>query len=183
MKFAKLGFKTKEGLSLAHFQDGWSMEYGKGGSYQVEILLNGKKVAVALEEGNGGSIDIDFVEGINQEEVSNAVVNFLKRTNKDYGPNTMYEFCKNITTAGSCEYSSMINDLLDSYDYRKKAKSYFKKGYNLMIAIDNGYTNHYVASGNPSKENLLNYAKSKNLIHKDSKLTYFEPTDDLTQDL
>ena len=54
MKFANLGFKTKEGLSLAHYSDGWSMEYGEGGSYTVDVLLNGKIMARAFEEGNGG---------------------------------------------------------------------------------------------------------------------------------
>jgi len=183
MKFAKLGFKTKEGISLAHFQDGWGMEYGEGGSYCVDILLNGKKVAQAMEYGNGGPINIYGLDKSNEKDLSTAVIAFLKRTNEDYGPNSQYDFCRNVTKAGDCEYSSMINDLLDIYDYRKKAKNYIKKGYNLVLVAQNDYATHVAASQNPSREHLLEYAKRQKLVGDKTNVIYITPTDDLNEDI
>ena len=58
MKFKKLGFSTQEGLSLSNFEDGWSMEWGEGGSYHCDLLFNGKVIAELTEEGNGGCLGI-----------------------------------------------------------------------------------------------------------------------------
>ena len=161
MKFAKLGFKTQEGLSLAHFQDGWSMEYGEGGSYHCEVLFNDKVIAEAEEEGNGGPLNIWFKD-TNHEECDNAVLTFLKRVDKDYGPDSKYDLCKNITKASESEYSSMIAYLLDTYQERKDAKKYFKQGYVLVALVNTNYSQRIVATKKNNKDDLLEYIKQQN---------------------
>ena len=183
MKFAKLGFQTKEGISLGHFQDGWSMEYGEGGSYHVEVLHNGKVVAEVFEEGNGGSAIVRYVDR-NHKAIDKAVLDFLARTEEDYGPNTKYSFCKEAIEKGKAsdlEYTSMIQSLLDIYDYRKKAKNYFKKGYNLVLVAQNDHSTSVAASCDPRQDHLLNYAKKQGLIEPKTDITYLTPMDDLTK--
>jgi hypothetical protein len=172
MKFAKLGFKTQEGLSLAHFQDGWSMEYGEGGSYHCEVLFNGKVIAEAEEEGNGGPLNIWFKD-TNHEECDNAVLTFLKRVDKDYGPDSKYNLCKNITKASESEYSSMIAYLLDVYKTRKDVTNYLKKGYRLVASIVNNFQTNVVATLNPDEERLMSYIKSQNYYTDESTITFY----------
>lgn len=167
MKFAKLGFETKEGLSLAHFQDGWSMEYGEGGSYQCDLLYKGKKVCTLMEEGNGGPLNIyGEADNATMKEVEKAIITYLARTNEDYGPNSKYDFCKEAVKnckATDCEYSTLANDLIDEYETRKKMAKWFKQGYKVVGKFDFGYGNTMVASGNDSRDNLLQYAKKNNI--------------------
>ena len=143
MKFKKLGFSTKEGLSLANFEDGWSMEYGKGGSYHCDLLFNNKVVAELTEYGNGGCL------GINRKATNTdlklaeaAILACLKRLNKDYGPESQYDLCKNATETGETEYASLAEMLLNEYDKRKDMAKTFKKGYKYVGIYNNpwGYT-------------------------------------------
>jgi hypothetical protein len=172
MKFAKLGFKTQEGLSIAHFQDGWSMEYGKGGSYHCEVLFNGKIIAEAEEEGNGGPLNIWFKD-VEHKDCDNAVLTFLKRVDKDYGPDSKYEWCRNITKASESEYSSMIAYLLDVYKTRKDVTNYLKKGYRLVASIVNNFQTNVVATLNPDEERLMSYIKSQNYYTDESTITFY----------
>ena len=139
MKFAKLGFKTIEGLSLAHYSEGWSMEYGEGGSYHCELVYNGKVVAELFEEGNGGPLDYRFTDPAMEKEVGDAVLACLKRTDKDYGPNSQYDFCKNATEAGDCEYGTLVNVLIKENDKRKLAEKMLDKGWDWAGAFDLDY--------------------------------------------
>ena len=165
MKFAKLGFETKEGLSLAHFQDGWSMEYGEGGSYHCELLYKGKPVTELTEEGNGGPLNYWFKDKAVEKEVSDAVIAFLKRTEpEDYGPNSQYEWCRNITKAGDCEYSMVANALLDEYDRRKTVAKYLKKGYNVVMLVKvDDFNTRIVAGTKENPEEMKKYAEQKGI--------------------
>lgn len=149
MKFAKLGFKTKEGLSLGHYQDGWSMEYGEGGSYHCELLYKNVVVAELFEEGNGGPLNIWFKDATKEQEVDDAILKFLKRTDEDYGPNSQYELCRNITKATDCEYSCLASALLDEYSKRKDVLKYIKKGYKYVAIVeDKDLCGWRICSGN-----------------------------------
>ena len=172
MKFAKLGFKTQEGLSIAHFQDGWSMEYGEGGSYHCEVLFNGKIIAEAEEEGNGGPLNVRFKD-VEHKDCDNAVLTFLKRVDKDYGPDSKYEWCRNITKTSESEYSSMIAYLLDVYKTRKDVTNYLKKGYRLVASIVNNFQTNVVATLNPDEERLMSYIKSQNYYTDESTITFY----------
>lgn len=177
MKFAKLGFTTQEGLSLAHYQDGWSMEYGEGGSYNVEVLLNGEKVATVTEYGNGGPVDVTYLTN-NQKEVDDAVLTYLKRTDEDYGPNTKYEWCKNITKASDTEYACFVSSLTDIYNNRKKALNFYKKGYKLVGLADCGYQTTIVAFVFSDQNRASKFMAEKN---PNAKNIYFITQDDLEQ--
>lgn len=177
MKFAKLNLITQEGLSLAHYQDGWSMEYGEGGSYNVEVLLNGKKVATVTEYGNGGPVDVTYLTN-NHKEVDDAVLTYLKRTDEDYGPNSKYEWCRNIKNASDTEYACFVTSLTDIYNHRKKALSFYKKGYQTVAFADNGYQTNIVAFVSNDQKLALNFMKEKN---PNAKKIYFITQDDLEQ--
>lgn len=166
MKFAKLGFKTKEGLSLANFQDGWSMEWGEGGSYHCDLLYNGKKVCELCEEGNGGPIrTYNLTDRATMKKVEKAILDYLVRTNEDYGPNTKYKFCLEAVENGKatdCEYSTLAEGLIDEYEKRKNFAKYIKKGYKLVGIFDLGWTNTIVATCG-DENHLREYAKLNNI--------------------
>lgn len=164
MKFKKSTIKTREGLSLANYSDGWSMEYGEGGSYSVDILLNGKKVANVIEEGNGGPVMIYYEAGADRKELGDKVLTFLKRTNKHYRPDSAYDFCKNATSASDTEYATFVNDMLDVIEFNKRAKTAFKKGYKSVLEINTGYESHTIKGGKPfDYEGLVDYAKTRGI--------------------
>lgn len=138
MKFKNLGFSSKEGLSLANFQDFYSRDWGEGGGYTVDILLNGQKVAMAYEEGNGGELDVDYVENAPIEDFKNAVLTFLKRVDASYGPNTKFSWHKDQTKVGNMDISSAIENLLDLKEMRKNKQlmDFFAKGAKLVASIE-----------------------------------------------
>ena len=163
MKFKKSTIKTAEGLSLANYSDGWSMEYGEGGSYTCDILVDGKKAATVIEEGNGGPVMVHY-EGRDHSSVDDKVLAFLKRTNKDYGPDSKYDFCKNATKAGDTEYAMFVNDMLDVVEFSKHAKSAFKKGYKSIMEINVGCQCHTIKGGRyDDYEGLVSYAKKQGI--------------------
>jgi hypothetical protein len=182
MKFAKLGFSTKEGLSLAHYQDGWSEEYGEGGSYDVELLYKGKKVAEIVEFGNGGPVAIYGLSVVDEKEVGDAILTFLRRTDEAYGPNSKFDFCKNATKSSDLEYAAIVQDLVNHYMRIKEAKSYFKKGYKMVCFVINELGDKVVASPRINKEELYQYVVAKKYVQPESKILYLTETD-LTKEL
>ena len=159
MKFAKLGFKTIEGLSLAHYSEGWSMEYGEGGSYLCELVYNGKVVAELFEEGNGGPLDYRFTDPAMEKEVGDAVLTCLKRVDKDYGPDSKYDFCKNATEASECEYGTLVNELVYEKDRRKNAEKMLKKGWPMAGIFEDDFQWHTV--GGTTESVITKLAKDK----------------------
>lgn len=181
MKFKKSAIKTAEGLSLANYSDGWSMEYGEGGSYTCDILVDGKKAATVIEEGNGGPVMV-YYEGRDHSSVDDKVLAFLKRTNKSYGPESEYDFCKNATKAGDTEYSTFVNDMLDVIEFSKFAKSAFKKGYKSAIEINMGWQAHRIKGGKPNDYNgLVEYAKNSGIdVSKAEKIHFMSEGVEIT---
>ena len=162
MKFKKLGFETQEGLSLANFEDGWSMEYGQGGSYHCELLFNGEVVAELTEEGNGGALRVSRKQNsVLVKEAEEAILKCLKRCNKYYMPNSPYDFCKNATKTTCDEYSSLVEMLLNEYSKRKDIAKSFKKGYTCVGVYDYDYG--YTTIGGVDKSNIIAYAIAKHI--------------------
>ena len=162
MKFKKLGFSTQEGLTLANFEDGWSMEYGQGGSYHCDLLYKGEVVAELTEEGNGGCLGV--YRKVNKEEikeVEKAILACLKRCNKNYGPESPYDFCKNATETTCDEYASLAEMLLNEYDKRKEVAKSFKKGYMCVGIYDYDYG--YTTIGGMDKSTIVAYAIANNI--------------------
>jgi hypothetical protein len=122
------------------------MEYGEGGSYHCELTYNGKKVAELYEEGNGGPLDYRFDDPAMEKEVGDAVLAFLKRTDKDYGPDSQYDFCKNATEASECEYGTLVNELINEKDRRKHAEKMLKRGF-PMAGIFEDFANMNTIGG------------------------------------
>lgn len=177
MKFAKLGFKTIEGLSLAHYSEGWSMEYGEGGSYHCELVYNGKVVAELTEYGNGRSLDYRFEDQAIEKEVGDAVLVFLRRTNEDYGPNSKYDFCKNATEASECEYETLINELVYEKDRRKSAEKLLKKGWAMAGIFEDDFQWHTI--GGTTESVITKLAKDKYNL-KYNKVSFY-PLDKATE--
>lgn len=162
MKFKKLGFSTQEGLSLSNFEDGWSMEWGEGGSYHCDLLFNGKLIAELTEDGNGGCLGIyRKADSTLVEEAEDAILRCLKRCNENYGPSSPYDFCKNATKTTCDEYSSLVEMLLNEYSKRKDIAKSFKKGYNCVGVYDYDYG--YTTIGGVDKSNIVAYAIAKHI--------------------
>jgi len=162
MKFKKLGFSTREGLSIANFEDGWSMEWGQGGSYHCDLLFKGKVIAELTEEGNGGCLGIyRKADKALVKEAEDAILKCLKRCNENYGPDSKYDFCKNATEASDTEYASLVEDLLHEYNKRKDIAKSLKKGYTLVGVYETDYS-YTIVSGS-SESSIENYAKVNNI--------------------
>ena len=162
MKFKKLGFSTQEGLTLANFEDGWSMEYGQGGSYHCELLYKGEVVAELMEEGNGGDLRVYRKQNsVLVKEAEEAILKCLKRCDKNYMPNSPYDFCKNATKTTCDEYASLAEMLLNEYDKRKEIAKSFKKGYTCVGIYDNDYG--YTTIGGVDKGSIAAYAIANNI--------------------
>ena len=167
MKFKKLGFTTQEGLSISNFEDGWSMEWGEGGSYHCNLTLNGMPVMEIYNEGNGGCVDYrSLTSHTLDKQVGDAVLAFLRRTNKDYQPDSKYDFCKNATEAGECEYGSIVENLRTEYERRKCMATRFKQGYKYVAFYDKDWTYTYV--GGNSIPAIQEFAKSKKIEGKET---------------
>ncbi len=162
MKFKKLGFSTQEGLTLANFEDGWSMEYGQGGSYHCDLLFKGKVIAELTEEGNGGCLGIyRKADKALVKEAEDAILTCLKRCNKYYMPNSPYDFCKNATEVSDTEYASLAEMLLNEYDKRKAITKSLKKGYTCVGIYDNDFG--YTTIGGVDKSSIAAYAIANNI--------------------
>ena len=165
MKFKKLGFTTLEGLSLANFEDGWSMEYGSGGSYTADVLLNGKRVATIEEAGDGGCANVHYVNKDHKAEDA-LVLAFLKRVDPHYGPDSEFDFYKNTTEASDSEYTSLVSCLLLEREAIKYAKKQFKAGYILVMVLTDGFQDSFIASRIDDEQRLTDYAKNKGYLTK-----------------
>lgn len=169
MKFKKLGFETKEGLSLANYEDGWSMEYGAGGSYTVDVMLNGKKVANVIEEGNGGPVMIDFYNKDHKDE-DKKVLECLSRIDdgfKDLDKMPSYLKEEDVT------YATLIEALLNRKAILKEVNKFFRQGYLVVASFDNGYQSRQVASKVLNEQALLDYAKKNGILTKGVKVSMF----------
>lgn len=165
MKFKKLGFETQEGLSLINYEDGWSMEYGSGGSYSVDITLNGIIVANVIEEGNGGPVIVKH-KVKNVKEVDTAILTFLKRVVDEYGQNSAYDYCKNVMEASDLEYSSLINSLLAERNLVKFSTKRFKEGYQLIMVLSDNTSDHLFASKVDNEQSMIDYMKTQPNLNK-----------------
>lgn len=169
MKFKKLGFETKEGLSLANYEDGWSMEYGAGGSYTVDVMFNGKKVANVIEEGNGGPVMISYYTKDHKVE-DKKVLECLSRIDDDFKDlDKVNDYLK----TNDVTYATLIEALLNRKTILKEVNKLFKKGYMLVACFDNGYQSRQVATIDTNEQALLDYAKKNGLLTKGVKVSMF----------
>lgn len=175
MKFKKLGFETKEGLSLTNFQDGWSMEYGEGGSYTADVMYKGKKIANVIEEGFGGPIIITYAVK-DHKDADKAILTFLNRTSEYYKD---LDNVKDYLKDNDVTYASMINSLLKRHDYVRIVKKQFKQGYKIVYLLDEGRQYRYFSS-TKDENSLLEQIKSKGYIKPTTKCFLFKADEDLT---
>lgn len=169
MKFKKLGFETKEGLSIANYQDGWSMEYGEGGSYTCDITYNGVNVAHIIEEGNGGPIMIDYYTK-NHKAEDNKVLECLSRLDDDFKDlDKMPSYLK----TNDVTYATLVNQLLAAQQKVKVANKMFKQGYVLVGIFDEGYQFSYIGNKVDNEQAILAHAKTQGLVKKSTKVSFF----------
>ena len=178
MKFAKLGFTAQEGLSLGHYSDGWSMEYGDGGQYNVEILLNGKVMAEATDEGYGGPLLLEYKVD-DHKAIDKAVFDYLIRTDEDFGPDSQYDFIREAVKAGKVDdsdYACFIQSLVLEFKKRKTYKHYFKQEYPLVALIEkvNGFV-HYAAFPTDDEKGLLAFIKEQKEYNEKDVITFVRP--------
>jgi hypothetical protein len=165
-------------LSLGHYSDGWSMEYGDGGQYTVEILLNGKVMAEAADEGNGGPILLEYKVN-DHKAIDKAVLDYLIRTDEDFGPNSQYDFIRETVKTGKVDdsdYACFIQSLVLEFKNRKTYKYYFKQDYKLVALIKkvNGLI-HYAASPTDDEKGLLVFIKKQKGYNEKDVITFVRP--------
>lgn len=136
-----LGIITKEGFEVKNLQRFPSMEWGDEGGLQADLYLNGIKILRLYQEGNGGPAITYLTEegSIHLGEIRSKGLEFLKRVDKNYGPNTEYNWLKNKTvkTFNDDDWEAVINNIEEYFDLVRNAAHSFRAGYKAVVCLQN----------------------------------------------
>ena len=142
-----LKIKTTEGLEVKNLQRFPSMEWGDEGGLQAEVHLNGKLIGTLYQAGNGGCANFTYNNSDDYAELAKAIIIFLKRVDKNYGPNSKYNWLKNKATyrdIGDDDIEAAVNNIEERYDDIQVAKKIFKKGYQAVALLKNDFSTQYL---------------------------------------
>lgn len=177
-----LGISTKEGLTVKNLQRFPSMEWGEEGGLQAELWLgNHSYLGTLFQAGNGGPADFTWNGNLkkeNKDKIKSYVHAFLLRNDKDYGPNSKYDFMKNKTpeTIDDDDIEVLISIIEDEYIKRDKAEKLFKKGYNTVVAVNKGYEYTFLGGKILTKATITKYLKDNKIKYEDFTI-YSSPQD------
>lgn len=153
----KLKSKSIEGLEVRNYQTFPSMEWGEDGGLQADLYYNGKFLARIYNEGNGGCA-IAYMQTKSHDEWSDfkkACFDFLIRNDKDFGPQSKYEFMRNKTpnNLNDDDFETVVNLLKERHDHIKEGERALKRNWGKIAIIDEGYKFHYfMCSASMTKE-------------------------------
>lgn len=162
----KLKSKSIEGLEVRNYQTFPSMEWGEDGGLQADLYYNGKFLARIYNEGNGGCA-IAYMQTKNDIECSDfkkACFDFLIRNDKNFGPQSQYEFMRDKTpnNLDDDDFETVINLLKERHDHIKEGERALKRNWGKIAIIDEGYKFHYyMCSAGMTKEQFLKNVQTK----------------------
>ena len=148
-----LTIKTVEGIALKNLQRFPSMEFGEEGGLQVDIYLLGKKIGTLYNAGDGGCANFTTDGGSeNYTKLAKAVFDFLIRVDKDFGPNSQYDWMRKKTSYKNISDDDLLSaaELIEErfYDF-KAVQKIFKKGRKSAVILKNGSSVRYLEGNIP----------------------------------
>lgn len=164
-----LGIKTKEGLEVGNLQRFPSMEYGEDGGLQADVFLHGIKMLTVFQKGDGGCAITHLTESgsISLGKLKEAGLNFLKRVDENYGPNTKYKWLqeKTIKTFDDDDWQAVVENIEERYDDLQAAKTRITGGASAVIVCKNDWETLYMST-HQSQEDFENDAMFKYRLTK-----------------
>ena len=180
-----LTIKTVEGIALKNLQRFPSIEFGEEGGLQVDIYLLGKKIGTLYNAGDGGCADFTTDGGSeNYTKLAKAVFDFLTRADKDFGPNSQYEWMRKKTSYKDISDDDILSaaELIEERFYEFKAvQKIFKKGRKSAVILKNDSSIRYLEGNIPDltmqqvKKYVANHCSQENY----SEITIVKSPDEL----
>ncbi len=190
-----LGITTKEGFEVKNLQRFPSMEWGDEGGMQAEVYFKGNHIMNVFQEGNGGcaiTYPTEFYK-LHRFTLERECLNFLKRVDKSYGPDSPYEWLKNKKVAISSnskpseatinddDWEALVNNIEEYYDDVKSAANSFRAGFKAVACLksdfETGFLQYRVA--NVTEQEVRDYLKKKDLDKKYTEVKILLPTPEL----
>lgn len=153
----RLGITTQEGFEVQNLQRFPSMEWGPEGGMQADVYYKGNKVLQVFQEGNGGPA-ITYAEDYYREhevEINLQLLRFLRRVDKNYGPDSPYDWLKNKKVSlikgkqhanglDDDDWEALVNNIEDYYVDVKTAGNSFRVGFKAVACLKNDYETKYL---------------------------------------
>lgn len=141
-----LGVITEEGIEIKELKRFPSMEWGEEGGLQAAIFLDGEFMGTLFQAGEGGCANFSCPSAVAYQKIAEAGCAFLKRTNKDYGPETKYSWLKNKTVANmnDDDFEAVVTTIEEEADKRAQATKGLAKGYKAVVAIEQEFQFSYL---------------------------------------
>lgn len=142
-----LKIKTKEGLEVKNLQRFPSMEWGPEGGLQADLYVNGEYVGQVYQAGDGGCASYTYPGVEASRKLAEAGIAFLKRVDKNYGPDTPYDWLKDKSakTFQDDDIEAIVGNIEERYENVKTAKKAFKEGYKAIAILQNDYEKRTLA--------------------------------------
>lgn len=191
-----LGITTKEGFEVKNLQRFPSMEWGDEGGMQADVYFEGNHIMQVFQEGNGGCAITYPTEYFKSHRfaLERECLNFLKRVDKSYGPNSPYEWLKNKkvavsdnskpfeTTINDDDWEALVNNIEEYYDDVKSAANSFRAGFKAVVCLKNdletGFLQYRVAD--VTEQEVRDFLKKKGLDKKYTEVKILLPTPELS---
>ena len=114
-----LGIKTQEGFEVRNLNRFPSLEWGEEGGLEADLYLNGVWAGTIFQAGEGGCASFTYANlGVEEKELAEKGLAFLKRCDESYGPNSKYEWLRDKTVAkfDDDDIEAIVNTIEEYYD-------------------------------------------------------------------
>lgn len=181
----RLGITTIEGLEVRNLQRFPSMEWGDEGGLQAEVYLNNKLMGTLYQAGDGGCANFTYNSSEDYTELAKAALTFLKRVDKNYGPNSEYDWLKNKKTCrdiGDDDIEAVVTNIEEYYDDVKEAAKSFRAGYKTVVALKSVWQTDYLqyGSSNVTDEDVSRWLQDNDKKGKYTHYRILKPVLELT---
>ena len=191
----RLGVTTKEGFEVRDLQRFPSMEWGDEGGLQAELYYKGEYIMRVYQEGNGGCAITYRTDYYKQHRfaIESECLDFLRRVDKGYGPDSPYEWLKNKKVAVSStskpredlinddDWEAVVNNIEEYYNDVKSAANSFRAGFKAVACLkgdlETGYLQYRVAD--VTEQEVRDFLKKKGLDKKYTEVKILLPTPEL----
>ncbi len=175
-----LKLKSKEGFEVKNLQRFPSMEYGDEGGLSADLFLDGKFVGNLYQQGNGGEALFSWYNSKFEHdslEVKTKVFEFLIRNDKDFGPQSKYDFMrdKKPESIDDDDIEALINVFENYYGLNKDINKFIKQGYQTFVFIDKGCLSSWLLFRTHVVDMAVKMNLMKNNVKYESYKVYYSP--------